>query len=172
MDLATSLVLSPAVLLLTNPPPGLIRPPASTSGSTSANIVGTWLTTTTVMINAIVEAYLNGVIYEYNFRVHGQRIADPLVAPPISEDNVRSLILRFTEVVAELCSHASQIDWMRTCYGTDYIADARSNAQRHGEPHGLALAEAFRNLPTFPATGDRSCCPAGGSGRRRNATTD
>lgn len=55
-----------------------------------------------VMINAIEEAYLNGVIYEYNLRVNGQRIGDALVAPPISEDSVRSMIPRFTEVVADL----------------------------------------------------------------------
>jgi hypothetical protein len=55
-----------------------------------------------VMLNAIEEAYLNGVIYEYNLRVTGQRIGDALVASPISEDTVRSLIPRFAEVVADL----------------------------------------------------------------------
>lgn len=55
-----------------------------------------------VMVNAIEEAYLNGVIYEYNLRVNGQRQAGALVAPPISEDEVRSLIPRFAAVVADL----------------------------------------------------------------------
>lgn len=55
-----------------------------------------------VMINAIEDAYLNGVIYEHKLRVHGQRTAGGLAAPPISEDTVRSLIPRFTEVVADL----------------------------------------------------------------------
>ena len=54
------------------------------------------------MLNAIEEAYLNGVIYDYNRRVNGQRIGETLVASPISEDTVRSLIPRFTEVVADL----------------------------------------------------------------------
>ena len=55
-----------------------------------------------VMINAIEHAYLNGVIYEYNLRVNGQRIGHALIAPPISDDDVRSLIPRFAEVVADL----------------------------------------------------------------------
>jgi hypothetical protein len=54
------------------------------------------------MINAVEEAYLNGVIYEYNMRVNGQRIDNALVAPPISEAEIRSLIPRFTVVVADL----------------------------------------------------------------------
>jgi hypothetical protein len=54
------------------------------------------------MINAIEEAYLNGVIYEYNLRVHGQRSAGGAAAPPISEDTVRSLVPRFIEVVVDL----------------------------------------------------------------------
>jgi hypothetical protein len=55
-----------------------------------------------VMILAYEEAYLNGVIYEYNLRVTGQHIGDALVASPISEDGARSLIPRFTEDVADL----------------------------------------------------------------------
>jgi hypothetical protein len=54
------------------------------------------------MINAIEEGYLNGVISEYNLRVNGQRRGNALVAPPISEDDVRSLIPRFVDVVADL----------------------------------------------------------------------
>ncbi|GIH21681.1 hypothetical protein [Rugosimonospora africana] len=57
----------------------------------------------TVMINAVEEAYLNGVVYEYNRRVNGQvKVGDVLVARPISEDTVRSLIPRFAGVVADL----------------------------------------------------------------------
>jgi hypothetical protein len=55
-----------------------------------------------VMLNGIEEAYLNGVIYDYNVRVTGQRIGDALVASPISEDSVMSLIPRFTAVVVDL----------------------------------------------------------------------
>ena len=55
-----------------------------------------------VMINAIEEAYLNGVVYAYNLRVNGKRQAGALIAPPTSEDEVRSLIPRFAVVVADL----------------------------------------------------------------------
>ncbi len=55
-----------------------------------------------VMINAIEQAYLNGVIYEYNLRVNGQRIGHALIAPPISDDEVRPLIPRFAEAVVDL----------------------------------------------------------------------
>jgi hypothetical protein len=61
-----------------------------------------------VMINAVEEAYLNGVIYEYNLRVHGRRTGNALVAPPISEEAVRSLIPRFADVVADLIAR----DWI------------------------------------------------------------
>jgi len=55
-----------------------------------------------VMINATEEAYLNCVIYDYNLRVNGTQDVDAVVAPPISEQEVRSLIPRFTAVVTDL----------------------------------------------------------------------
>jgi hypothetical protein len=54
------------------------------------------------MINAMEQAYLNCVIYEYNARVNGYRFGNALVASAISADEVRSLVPRFAEVVADL----------------------------------------------------------------------
>jgi hypothetical protein len=42
------------------------------------------------------------VIYEYNTRVNGRRSDGGLVAPPISENQVRALIPHFAELVADL----------------------------------------------------------------------
>jgi hypothetical protein len=58
-----------------------------------------------VMINAMEQAYLNGVIYEYNLRVNGQRIEHALIAPRFPDHEVRSLIPRFAEVVADLLAN-------------------------------------------------------------------
>jgi hypothetical protein len=54
------------------------------------------------MLDALEEGWLNRVIYDYNFRVNGRRIGDVLVASPISEADVRSLIPRFIDVVTDL----------------------------------------------------------------------
>jgi hypothetical protein len=60
------------------------------------------------MINALEEAYLNGVAYDYNFQVHRVVTDGAVTAPPISEAEVRSLIPRFAQVVADLIER----DWI------------------------------------------------------------
>ena len=89
-----------------------------------------------VMINAIEHAYLNGVIYEYNLRVNGQRIGHPLIAPPISDDDVRSLIPRFAEVVADLLAKG----WI----------EIRETVQRRLERGHLADPDRDRRHPRRP----------------------
>lgn len=59
----------------------------------------------------------------------------------------------------QLRTHASQVEWMRVCYGNDYVADARSHAELRGQAAGVAMAEAFRTIPTFPVTGGPEMLP-------------
>ena len=61
-----------------------------------------------VMINAVEETYLNGVVYDYNFQVHRVVTDGAVTAPPISEAVVRSLIPHFAQVVADLIER----DWI------------------------------------------------------------
>lgn len=61
-----------------------------------------------VLIGAIEEVYLNAVIYEHNFQVHRVVTDGAVVAPPISEAEVRSLIPHFAQVVTDLIER----DWI------------------------------------------------------------
>lgn len=72
-----------------------------------------------VMIGAVEEAYLNDVIYEYNLRVNGVKDGNAVVAPPISEVTVRSLIPRFAGMVEGLIN----LGWVEIRESADGVWD-------------------------------------------------
>lgn len=59
-----------------------------------------------------------------------------------------------------LLCHRSQDEWLRDIYDDlDYVALLRDLAARRGAEAGVAWAEAFREVHTYPSTGDRELLP-------------
>lgn len=88
-----------------------------------------------VMLIATEEAYLNGVIYRHNFDTRAPATGTALVAPPIPEATVRSLIPRFAEVVADMIER----DWIEIREPHDGVWD--NGARLTAEQIAAALAD-------------------------------
>lgn len=58
-----------------------------------------------------------------------------------------------------LLAHESQAAHLREAFGMDYVEFMRSHARQRGIEAGCLLAEGFREIKTFPVTGDPSLLP-------------
>lgn len=60
-----------------------------------------------------------------------------------------------------LRTHASQIQWMKICYGDDYIADNRKQSEMRAKGSEWEFVEAFRSVKSYPSTGGPELLPEG-----------